>query len=85
MAGFLNQIEYHVTAVTFMVREMFYRLKTVGGNRNCQGFRVLDYGCGIEEYSEGGKNSWLEGRVYAADISPTALRYVKKAIIKEPS
>ena len=41
MAGFLNQIEYHVTAVTFMVREMFLppkKLLTETGI--AKGFRV---------------------------------------------
>ncbi len=84
MAGFLNQIEYHVTAVTFMVREIFLppkKLLTETGI--AKGFRVLDYGCGIGSHSvAAAKIVGSEGRVYATDISPTALRYVKKAIIK---
>lgn len=71
-------------ALTFMVREMFLSPeKLLAETGITKGFQVLDYGCGIGSHSvAAAKIVGSKGRVYAADINPTALKYVKKAILR---
>ena len=77
-------IGYNLMVLEYMIRDRFHKpggvLKQFG---IAPGLTVVDYGCGPGRYIEAAASLVGEaGLIYAADISETGIRCVKKRIVK---
>ena len=77
--------DFKLMAFFFKIRDFFKSpRKKVDKLDLSLGDKVLDYGCGIGSYTlEAAKIVGSEGKVYAADIHPLAIKKVKKRAKKE--
>jgi len=84
MASFMDRIGFDMMALTFKVRDLFSPPEGVLLESGIsEGFKILDYGCGPGSYSvSAARLVGSKGEVYAADMSPIAMKCVKKAILK---
>ena len=80
----MPNIAFHIMSFMINIHEHFAhyskRLENFGIKK---GFLIIDYGCGPGRYiTKASQIVGNEGMVYACDIHPLAIKYVKKVISK---
>jgi len=80
-----SSIDFKGMAFFFKIRDIFKPpIKKIRNSNIKRGDYVLDYGCGPGSYSfAAAEVVGMEGRIYAADIHPIAIKTVKKKVLKK--
>ena len=80
-----SSIDFKGMAFFFKIRDIFKPpTKKIRNSNIKRGDYVLDYGCGPGSYSfAAAEVVGMEGRIYAADIHPIAIKTVKKKVLKK--